>query len=268
MLEPLQTIRRRPPPDLLAERTRPDGPSARITAVGPAAAATPRLVVTAGPRKGAEFALPEPLTTVGRGAGNGVAIADPSVSRRHARVEKRGPRWLVCDQGSGNGTRVNGRRVDRQQLRHGDEIALGDTRLRFLEPEGVIAWSGMSSSAAWQGKAHLYGAAVLALAIVAAAGVVRQRRLRDSLEAQARAEALRAAARARFQESVALATLGKKLEARDKLRVAAELDPHDPEIARSLQSAEASSVSSEGARPRMTADAAFASAAPPPTRPT
>lgn len=235
MHAPMQT--RRPPPELLAERTRPDGPSAQITAVGVAARAAPRLLVTAGPRKGAEFVLAEALTTVGRGPGNAVAIADLSVSRRHTRLEKRGSRWIVCDQGSGNGTRVNGRRVDRRPLRHGDEIALGDTRLRFLEPEGLIARSEVPRETGWRGKAHLYCASVVALGLVLAAGAVRQRRLREAAEMAERAEAIREAARSHLQRSVALGGQGKWSEARDELAVAAELDPDDAQIARALQEA-------------------------------
>lgn len=242
MLASAQTSHRRPPPELLVERTRPDGPSAQITCVGRSAEAAPRLVVTAGPRKGAEFVLVEPLTTVGRARGNAVAIADLSISRRHSRLEKQGDRWVVCDQDSGNGTCVNGSRVDRRRLRDGDEIAIGDTRLRFLEPDGVLAWTEIAAAPGLRGKAHLYGAAAVAVCIVLAAGLVRHRRLRESAELAARAEAVRAAAREYFGESAALARQGKLREGRDALRVAAELDRTDPAIARSLQVAEADSA--------------------------
>jgi tetratricopeptide (TPR) repeat protein len=237
MLVPTQMPTRRPPPGILAERTRPDGPSAQVTTVGPTAPAAPRLLVTSGPRKGAEFVLLESLATVGRGSGNAVAIADLSVSRRHSRLEKRGSRWVVCDQGSGNGTRVNGRAVHRRSLRHGDEIALGDTCLRFLEPEGVIAWSDAPAGSGWRRKAHLYGATVVALGIVLGAGVVRQRRLREAVEAAERAQVLREAARSHFQRGLALGGQGKRAEARDELAVAVELDPGNPQFARALQSA-------------------------------
>ena len=242
MLASVQRSQRRPPPELAAERTRPDAPSAQITCVGRPAQAAPRLVVTAGPRKGAEFVLVEPVTSVGRAPGNRVAIADLSVSRRHFRLEKQGASWVVCDQGSGNGTCVNGRRVDRRELRGGDEIGIGDTRLRFLEPDGILAWADVGAASALRGKAHLYGAALVALCIVLSAGLFRQRRLRESAEVEAQAQAVRAAARESLRESVALGRLGKWSEARDALRVAAELDRGDPEIARSLQVAEAKSA--------------------------
>src|SRR5438034_4745882 len=83
----------------------------------------PKLVVTAGPRKGGEFSLTVIRTTIGRGSDNVVVIPDISVSRQHVILEKQGERWVLLDQGSGNGTRVNGKQVDRYPLQHGDEIA-------------------------------------------------------------------------------------------------------------------------------------------------
>src|SRR3982074_1622721 len=76
----------------------------------------PKLVVTAGPRKGGEFALTTVRTTIGRGSDNVVVIPDISVSRQHVILEKQGERWVLLDQGSGNGTRVNGKPVDRYPL--------------------------------------------------------------------------------------------------------------------------------------------------------
>ncbi len=56
------------------------------------------------------------------------------VSRNHARLERRdGGLWFLTDLDSANGTFVNGRRVNEQELRNGDEIELGPRgpRLRF-----------------------------------------------------------------------------------------------------------------------------------------
>src|SRR5579864_5133563 len=57
-----------------------------------AAEDAPRLLVTAGPRKGIEHALVEELTTIGRGEGNVLVIPDISVSRQHSRLEKQAGR--------------------------------------------------------------------------------------------------------------------------------------------------------------------------------
>ncbi len=58
--------------------------------------------------------LCEAVTTIGRGAGVDIRLSDPSVSRLHAEIVRRGPYAYVTDLGlSRNGTRVNGRLVAR-----------------------------------------------------------------------------------------------------------------------------------------------------------
>jgi FHA domain/Protein of unknown function (DUF3662) len=68
---------------------------------------------------------------IGRSEEGEIVLLDPSVSRTHAVVEVEGGAAVVRDLGSTNGTFVNGRRVERQALRDGDELRLGNTRLRF-----------------------------------------------------------------------------------------------------------------------------------------
>ena len=76
--------------------------------------------------------LPADAVVIGRRAASGVMLADPEVSRRHARVEYVAPRYYVSDLGSTNGTYVNGRMVNgRHPLADGDIIDVGQTRLRF-----------------------------------------------------------------------------------------------------------------------------------------
>jgi FHA domain len=71
------------------------------------------------------------VTTVGRGQGVDVRLNDPSVSRLHAEIVRRGPYIYVVDLGlSRNGTRVNGRPVARRVLEDGDVVAFGSARCR------------------------------------------------------------------------------------------------------------------------------------------
>ena len=60
-------------------------------------------------------------------------MADASVSRKHCllRREEDG-RFQIKDLDSRNGTLVNGLAVKEQWLRHGDEIATGDSVFLFL----------------------------------------------------------------------------------------------------------------------------------------
>jgi len=93
-------------------------------------------LVTAGPSKDQTIPLPEGEATIGRDPANVVAIIDPSVSRKHCllRREEDG-RFLIRDLDSRNGTLVNGITVKEQWLRHGDEIATGDSLFLFLIEE-------------------------------------------------------------------------------------------------------------------------------------
>jgi hypothetical protein len=75
------------------------------------------------------------ITTVGRGQGADIRLEDPSVSRLHAEIVRRGPYFYVADLGlSRNGTRVNGRPIARRVLDDGDVLTFGSARCRI---EGV-----------------------------------------------------------------------------------------------------------------------------------
>ena len=72
------------------------------------------------------------VTTVGRGRGADIRLDDPSVSRLHAELVRRGPYVYVVDLGlSRNGTRVNGRPVARRVLDNGDVLSFGAARGRI-----------------------------------------------------------------------------------------------------------------------------------------
>jgi hypothetical protein len=82
---------------------------------------------------GLMMALREDVTTIGRGRSVDVHLADPSVSRLHAEIIRRGPYAYVADLGlSRNGTRVNGRLVARRLLEDGDVLSFGAARCRVL----------------------------------------------------------------------------------------------------------------------------------------
>ena len=72
------------------------------------------------------------VTTVGRGRGVDIRLDDPSVSRLHAELVRRGPYVYVVDLGlSRNGTRVNGRPIARRVLSEGDVLSFGTARCRI-----------------------------------------------------------------------------------------------------------------------------------------
>jgi len=96
----------------------------------------PRLQAIAGPLKDSTIPLPDGEVTLGRDPANGVAVIDPSVSRKHCqfRREEDG-RFRVEDLASRNGTLVNGKTVKEEWLHHGDEIVTGDSVFVFLLEE-------------------------------------------------------------------------------------------------------------------------------------
>jgi FHA domain len=82
---------------------------------------------------GLTMPLREDVTTIGRGRSVDVYLSDPSVSRLHAEIVRRGAYAYVTDLGlSRNGTRVNGRLVARRVLDEGDVLSFGAARCRVF----------------------------------------------------------------------------------------------------------------------------------------
>jgi len=99
-----------------------------------------RLVVVASPAGepavGRSFDL-DAITTLGRDVNNAIVIDDPFASSEHAILTYRGRSWYVEDAGSTNGTARNGRSIQGPSpLGFGDEIGIGQVRLRLERPRG------------------------------------------------------------------------------------------------------------------------------------
>ncbi|MCX8026106.1 MAG: FHA domain-containing protein, partial [Thermanaerothrix sp.] len=86
-----------------------------------------QLYMRTGPTPGERFPLEKDEIWLGRDPANDIVIADPEISRRHARFLLRGSTYLVEDLGSTNGTLVNGEMITAPQpLSHGDVIEFGE----------------------------------------------------------------------------------------------------------------------------------------------
>ena len=94
-----------------------------------------RLIASSGPLKGGVFELPEGEWSVGRSTANQLCLNDPAVSRRHCIFSRSGEQCTLRDLGSHNSTLVNGQAVTADQLRHGDEIRIGESIFVFLTGE-------------------------------------------------------------------------------------------------------------------------------------
>jgi len=230
-----------------------EGPAAERTVLHRPTAAEAsqpaRLVVLSGPRTGLEVPVIEHEVSIGRGPENLVVIPDISVSRRHAMLRRENGRYLLLDQASGNGTRLNGKPVTRSPLRSGDRIAFGDSLVEFFDPDEGTARSAAAPGAPRTGpgaareglsrRTIVYLAAGAMLAVLFAVGGWRkhEREVAQRLAAQQASET-RALAAERFAEAKTMLGQGRWNEALGKLRIAAELNPRDREIARYLKKAD------------------------------
>jgi pSer/pThr/pTyr-binding forkhead associated (FHA) protein len=83
------------------------------------------------PALGTSIAL-GPINSIGRNVNSTIFIDDDFVSGSHAMLTFRGRSWFIEDQGSTNGTYVNGHRIDRAvALSFGDELTIGRVRMRL-----------------------------------------------------------------------------------------------------------------------------------------
>jgi hypothetical protein len=92
------------------------------------------LVVTRGPSEGEFFTITHKITTIGRDEDSDILLDDPTISRRHAVIHRRGSEFSVRDIGSRNGTFVHQRRIRRETaigLR--EELQFGVYRMLFLQ---------------------------------------------------------------------------------------------------------------------------------------
>jgi sigma-B regulation protein RsbU (phosphoserine phosphatase) len=70
--------------------------------------------------------------TIGRSSRNDICISDPFASRLHAEIRRENDQVLLVDNGSANGTFVNGQRVTSPlQLHIGDVVRIGETEIEY-----------------------------------------------------------------------------------------------------------------------------------------
>ncbi|MCP5538156.1 MAG: FHA domain-containing protein [Akkermansiaceae bacterium] len=75
------------------------------------------------------------ITTIGRGSGNDITIPCPSVSTRHCQIEQSKEGYILRDNGSTNGLKRDGYRMDIINLRDNMEVLIGDIPMVFTHTE-------------------------------------------------------------------------------------------------------------------------------------
>jgi predicted Zn finger-like uncharacterized protein len=91
---------------------------------------TVALAVIQGPARGQVFRVTKSQTILGR-SGADIVLYDPEVSRKHCAIEVDGSTVTLVDLGTTNGTFVDGKRIDRCQMKHFSKIRIGATTLVF-----------------------------------------------------------------------------------------------------------------------------------------
>jgi pSer/pThr/pTyr-binding forkhead associated (FHA) protein len=71
--------------------------------------------------------------SLGRSSENEIVLNDFSVSRKHAILRRENDRWVVADQNSTNGIKVNGRFVTQSAITAGDVLTVGTFTLTVRE---------------------------------------------------------------------------------------------------------------------------------------
>jgi hypothetical protein len=90
-----------------------------------------------GPLAGKEFVLYRNPTRAGSSPKSEIYLfKDPAVEPTHGLIHSVGEDWEIEDQHTASGTMVNGRRIRRHRLRHGDQVRLGKTVFAFHTKEG------------------------------------------------------------------------------------------------------------------------------------
>jgi DNA-binding response OmpR family regulator len=88
-----------------------------------------------------EYVLEGDVCTIGRSSMCHVVVQRAIVSRLHAKIERDGPRYVLYDAGSANGTYVNTRRIyEPHLLKDRDMIGLGGPTalIRFRDPDPTL----------------------------------------------------------------------------------------------------------------------------------
>ena len=116
-----------------------------------------RLITESGSEAGLAYALEGSSITIGRSVSSTIQLVDRRMSRHHAEIRSEGPRIVLQDVGSKNGTFLNGVRLrEPTQLQHDDRIQVGDTVLRLDAPElaNVREEGSGSTSGSSSGSSH------------------------------------------------------------------------------------------------------------------
>jgi hypothetical protein len=82
-----------------------------------------------------EYHIDKDSISIGRKHGNDIQLNDLTVSGRHSLITVMGNNTYVDDLGSTNGTLLNGARVAKSLIKHGDLIQVGNYQFTYFEDD-------------------------------------------------------------------------------------------------------------------------------------
>jgi hypothetical protein len=111
-----------------------------------------RLVIVSGPNRGSSFNLVDGENSIGRQMDNHIVLSSSKVSKKHCALMVNSGDVLLRDEGSTNGTFVNGALTRQQNLNSGDKLGVGEFVLELVKMQmpaslnsGAAAVPGMPS---------------------------------------------------------------------------------------------------------------------------
>lgn len=110
------------------------------------------LIIIRGTPQGSRFFLTQAEMTIGRDPTADISVSDQSISRKHAKVEKKDGKVRLTDLGSSNGTFVNDKKVNSGEsvfLAKEDMVKVGNSIFKFL-PAGeleILFYGNLGSAA-------------------------------------------------------------------------------------------------------------------------
>jgi hypothetical protein len=93
-----------------------------------------------GKYQGGEFPLPEDREIIiGRSSELDMVLVEDMVSRKHSKISSVGGELWIEDQGSTNGTFINGERIKKAKLKEGDRILIGTSIIKLVGVDAAMA---------------------------------------------------------------------------------------------------------------------------------
>ncbi len=99
-------------------------------------AGSPKITILSAQHRGKTFELTKDVYTVGRIEERDICIVDPTISTYHGSFVKSGNTYILKDNNSTNGSRVNNEPIVEKELKNSDIIQLGDVEMLYDCDEG------------------------------------------------------------------------------------------------------------------------------------